>query len=194
MPIPTRRRTVLRGAVAAAAATGLALVLAGCVGAPAATPTPSPAGTPAPIFASDEEALAAAEATYAKYLALLDDAARNSSEDLSSLNEVLSAGHATKVAASLKSIRDRALVPVGSTKFDTASLASSSVQDGSAIVDAYVCLDVSEVRIHDTTGADVTSETRDERSPMQLQFVSGTGDPRQLVLNAEEPWPGDDFC
>jgi hypothetical protein len=194
MPIRRHLRIVRSRGAAAVAATGLALVLVGCAGAAAPTPTPSSGETPAPIFASDEEALAAAEAVYGEYLTFLDEAARAGSEDLSALNEVLSPAHATKVEASLRSIRDRALVPVGSTTFDTTSLVSNSVHDGKAIIDTYACLDVSGVRIHDASGADVTSATRDERSPMQLQFVSGSGDPRQLVLNAEEPWPGDDFC
>ena len=193
MPTPRRRRAVRRGA-AVVVVTGLALALAGCVGAPAPTPTPTSAGTPEPIFASDEEALAAATEAYASYLRLLDEAAASGSEDLASLNEVHRVKNATKLAASLESIRERSLTPVGSTKFDNTSVVSSAVQDGQAIVDAYACLDVSGVRIHDAAGTDVTPPSRDERSPMQLQFVSGPGDPRQLVLNAEEPWPGDDFC
>ena len=46
-----------------------ALLLGGCVGEPAPTPTPSAstAGAAEPIFASDEEALAAAEAAYRAY-------------------------------------------------------------------------------------------------------------------------------
>ncbi|HEU0180866.1 MAG TPA: hypothetical protein VFR16_01660, partial [Agromyces mariniharenae] len=67
MPIPRRRRAAPRGA-AVVVATGLALALAGCVSAPTPTPTPTAADTPAPIFASDEEALAAAETAYARFV------------------------------------------------------------------------------------------------------------------------------
>ena len=60
MPISRPKRRPLRRPGAALVAAGaLALMLTGCVGAPGATPTPTPTEA-APIFASDEEALAAA--------------------------------------------------------------------------------------------------------------------------------------
>ncbi len=62
-----KRRPSRRLGAALAAAGALALVLTGCVG--GATPTSSPTPTEAaPIFASDEEALAAAVSAYELYL------------------------------------------------------------------------------------------------------------------------------
>jgi len=191
MPI-RRPRATRRGA--ALAAMGIALVLAGCAGTAAPTVTASPEETPAPIFATDEEALAAAEAVYSDYLARLDETARSSSDDISGLSAIISAEQAAEISRSLRGLRERGLVPVGSTRFDNASIASNTTTGGRAIVDAYVCLDVSDIRIHDASGADVTPMSRDERSPMQIQFVSSPADPRHLILNSEEPWPGDDFC
>ena len=50
----------------------ISLMLGGCVpSAPAASPTPEPSSTP--VFASEEEALAAAEEAYAAYLAVIDE-------------------------------------------------------------------------------------------------------------------------
>ncbi len=47
------------------------LLLSGCLP-PQTTVTPTPEATAAPVFASDEEALAAATAAYAAYLAMSD--------------------------------------------------------------------------------------------------------------------------
>ena len=67
MPISRpKRRAPRRLGAALAAAGALALVLTGCVGSPAPTPSPTPTEA-APIFASDEEALAAAVKAYELY-------------------------------------------------------------------------------------------------------------------------------
>src|SRR5215213_7696215 len=65
-PVASARGRRRLGALAAGGV--LALVLAGCTGAPLPTSTPSPTETAAqPIFASDEEALAAAEQAYQSF-------------------------------------------------------------------------------------------------------------------------------
>ena len=64
---PALLRVRLRaGAMAALAAVTL-LAVSGCTGAPGATPAPTSSAAANPIFATDEEALAAAEAAYEKY-------------------------------------------------------------------------------------------------------------------------------
>ena len=71
MPFPPLIRTA-RGRVAASAAAGVlvALLLGGCTGTPAPTASPTPSASAAePVFASDEEALAAAVEAYEKYRA-----------------------------------------------------------------------------------------------------------------------------
>ena len=69
MPDARPRRLTPRVAALLGSAGVLALALSGCAGAPTPTPTPPSSASAAPIFASDEEALAAAEAAYERYRA-----------------------------------------------------------------------------------------------------------------------------
>ncbi|MES1170616.1 MAG: hypothetical protein ABUL47_08010, partial [Leifsonia sp.] len=61
------------------AAAVLLAVLAGCV--PTGTPTKSPRATATPVFASDAEALAAAEKAYAAYESAVDRSLQTSSAE-----------------------------------------------------------------------------------------------------------------
>src|SRR5690606_29904088 len=89
-----RRSTVERMRTAtAAAALGITLLVAGITscaeegGGPPVAPAPAPSGTP--VFASDEEALAAAEAVYARFRKLADNVGHAGWRDPSSLSSVL---------------------------------------------------------------------------------------------------------
>jgi len=191
-----RHSSTLRAIAVLASAGALVLALTGCIGAPApsSVPTSVPSSSPEPIFASDEEALAAAEAAYREYLATIDTIAAEGFASFDALNSAVTPDHRGEVIASLESLRTAGLTPVGATTFDSASLVETVQTQDIADVSLYLCLDVSGVRVMDRSGADVTSSERDDRSPMQVQFESAAvGDPRLLVAS-EEPWNGDDFC
>lgn len=196
MPKARHDRSVTRRIGAAAAVAGvMALALSGCVGAPAPTPTPTASASAEPVFASDEEALAAAVDAYSEYLAHVDASAAAAQPANSGLEHVVSPTHLTEVQESLKRIRERGLTPTGETKFDSLSIAQRDESETSgAWVDVYLCLDVGDVRVIDSSGNDITPASRDDRSPMQVQFVSSTESPARLIVNAEDPWAGTDFC
>ncbi|MBT2517597.1 hypothetical protein J7E29_09155 [Streptomyces sp. ISL-90] len=191
-PARSARRT---GVLSLAAAGAIALALSGCTGTPEPTPTPTaPTDAAAPIFASDEEALAAAEAAYERYLAVVDAVAATGYEDQSQIAEVVGAQHIEDVAESLIGLRDRGLTPRGETRFDSASLVEWHQDDLVAQASVYLCLDVSEVRVFDASGVDVTSPARDDRAPMQVQFESVSARETTLLVTAEDEWTGNDFC
>ena len=67
-----RMRAAALRPIAVLAAAFVLAALSGCVQT-TEKPTPTPTAAATPAFASDEEALAAAEKAYAAYLAVLDD-------------------------------------------------------------------------------------------------------------------------
>ncbi|MEF3405440.1 hypothetical protein [Agromyces sp. CCNWLW203] len=184
------------GAFAALAAAGaLAALLSGCAGG-APTPSPSPSADAAePIFASDEEALAAAEAGYSEHLALVDLLTAAGGADVAGLDDVATSEYAANIKESLQRLQESGARTEGSTRFDSAGLIEQFDSDGAATVDVYLCLDVSEVRVLDASGKDVTPTDRKDRAPIQVELVSASaGDPAHLLVAGAQSWSGDDFC
>jgi hypothetical protein len=194
MPKPRHGRSVTRIGAAVAVAGVMALALSGCVGAPAPTPTPTVSPSAEPIFASDEEALAAAEAAYAAYLRKADEIGSRGGTNPDDIRDVVAPAYASELIASFDRLGERGLHTVGATSFDGARLADYSLDSPSAEVTIYVCLDVSGVRVVGGDGADVTPIDRILRAPLQAHFVSSSDSPMTLLPSGSEAWTGDDFC
>ena len=196
MPISRpKRRAPRRLGAALPAAGALALVLTGCVGATEANPTPTPTPTAAaPIFASDEEALAAAEQAYAAQLALVDELSHGGGEATDRLEEIATPEYASGISASLERLNKAGLYTTGTTAYDNFDLIEQFELDGVAHVSAYVCLDVGDTRVIDAAGADVTPGDRRVRAPLQVSLESKANGANHLVVAGAEPWSGDDFC
>ncbi|NUT58868.1 MAG: hypothetical protein HOQ00_08525 [Agromyces sp.] len=193
MPTPRRRRAVRRGA-AVVVATGLALALAGCVGAPAPTPTPTSAATPEPIFASDEEALAAAEAAYAKYNAASAIVTAEGGMNPARVDETVTSAYAETLHEEFAALAEAGLRMTGETKFYEAELAENAVDAEGARITIYLCRDVSAVRVVASDGSDVTPADRDASAPTQVFLVSDAENPTVLLVDGVDRWTGDDFC
>ena len=194
MPISRLKRRAPRRLGAALAAFGaLALVLTGCVGSPAPTQSPTPTEA-APIFASDEEALAAAEQAYAAQLALVDELSHAGGETTDRLEEIATPEYASGISASLQRLNEAGMHTTGTTTYDNFDLIEQFEVDGVAHVSAYVCLDVGDTRVIDAVGADVTPADRRVRAPLQVSLESNADGANQLVVAGAEPWSGDDFC
>jgi hypothetical protein len=185
--MPRTRRTVV-----AAVAFGLFAALAGCdAGSTAPSsppPTPSP---PAPIFASDEEALAAAEAAYAAYLSVSNQIFRDGGRDRGRIREVSTSDYADVLEAEFRSFEDRGLRMTGSTKYEIVELVGADLATGAT--QTYACLAVGDSKILDADGNDVTVKDRPAVVAVLLTFERGDvwG---ELVLGGSEAWSGESFC
>ena len=171
-----------------------ALLLSGCIP-PGSTVTPEPMPSSTPVFASEEEALSAAEAAYREYLAVSDAITADAGANPERIQALIAPDQLEEQLAVFEPYSERNLRTEGSTTFDSAELQQYvEGQDGEAAVDFYVCLDVSGVRVFDATGADVTPSQRPSRLPLEIGYVVSAGASPRIVLVRSESWTGDDFC
>lgn len=194
MPTPRRRRSAPRRIVVFSGSTGvLALALSGCIGAPDPTPTPSSPTSAAPIFASDEEALAAAEAAYREFEEVSQSIASDSGEHPERIEAVATPTYAQQLLAEFAQYRELEIRAEGSVKLDSFSLVEQRYGDADVEVMIYLCRDVSGVRVLNATGADVTPDDRVSRTPLIASLLA-EGDREDLLVDGIELWSGEDFC
>lgn len=179
-------------APAAALAIVTTLMLGGCVPTePTASPTPEP--SPTPVFASEEEALAAAEDAYAAYLAVSDAITADGGASPERIEPLVTEEQLPDVLSSFDAYASRSLRSQGATQFDTMTLQQyEDIGNGTAEVDVYGCIDVSDVRIFSADGVDVTPSDRVNRVAVELGFVAGADSVVRLARSAA--WTGEDFC
>ncbi|MGX5695968.1 hypothetical protein ACWKWP_07205 [Agromyces soli] len=190
MPLACRPASL--GAIALVGA--LAAGLSGCT-----TPSPKPTVSveptaEAPIFANDEEALAAAEAAYAAYNAANDRIGEAGGEGVEALRPLVNARIFDQSATFFEEMKSRALRIVGATTFDSARLADWGQVGDSADISVYICRDVSGVRVLSSDGSDVTPTDRVERQPLLATFTSTEQDPAVLYVDGLQEWSGDGIC
>ncbi|MET1044704.1 MAG: hypothetical protein ABWX59_11390 [Microbacteriaceae bacterium] len=176
-----------------AVAVTLAFMLSACApDSPTVVPTEEPA---TPIFASDEEALAAAEAAYAEYLEVTDGLGHDTTADMRALDDVVTADYVSVPTENIAALRASGSRIVGSTSFDSTSLQQISMIDReTALLTFYTCLDVSAVRVVDSDGVDVTSPSRTNRVPLEIDMAIHRGPPIKLLVSRSGQWPGNEVC
>lgn len=185
------RSASARPAVVAAWCALLLMALASCA-APLARPTSSPSTpTPTPVFASDEEALAAATEAYAAYQAMSSTVAQEGGSRPERMSEFAVGDALVAETASLESLSEQNLRGVGQLSFDTLTLQSADLTEGQ--VKAYLCLDVSRTDVVDATGLSTVPIDRPLRLPLQVSFAP-TIDGDRLLLERSESWRGENFC
>ncbi len=176
------------------AALAAVLLLSGCVPtSPTVTPEPLPSSTP--IFATEDDALAAATAAYAAYQHALDSAF--ASYDTSGLSNVAQNSALATAVASVADYKTSGKRQSGNSIIDKISLVNStSALESSSFADPmqiYACLDVSAVDVRNSAGQSVVPANSAKRFPLiaSLNWNSGT---RSLVVTKEESWDGRNFC
>lgn len=147
-------------------------------------------GVEKPLFASDEEALAAAQTAYAHYLEVSDQIARDGGANPERLKGMVSLGLYREQESAYSELQSSNFRAGGTTKMDSFHFQSSPNLSGSLI--AYVCLDVADNPVMDSEGNDVTPIGRQSRIPLTISF-SSMGN-RELLIESSEVWSGVNFC
>jgi hypothetical protein len=167
------------------------LTLSGCGG---GTPIPTlpPTPTATPVFASEEEALAAAEEAYAAYSEMSDLISSQGGADPERLAPYVTAEQLAREIDTANYFSANGLRADGRpvlTRFDLQQY--SEVASQVEIV-VYVCLDVSAVLVRDADGADVTPANRQSVVPLEVAFVASSSD--TLLIANSDVWSGSSFC
>ena len=171
-----------------------ALSAAGCAPeAPAAERTPTPSATP--LFASDEEALAAAEEAYAAYQHVSDAILVDGGAEPERLLEVATEAQYEYEKAGFDAAKANGLRSTGGSTFDTFSLMEFQPrdEDGEMKLSAFVCDDFRNVDVLDANGESVVASDRPDRFPRVAYFEARAVELR-IVVSAIDEWEGDNFC
>ncbi len=147
--------------------------LSGCAPIPEPTPTPSPA------FTSEEEALAAAEATYRAYVDASNDINLRDPASFEDLFAWLRDDALTSAKENFSRFHAEGWKRSGDTSFDQFTLVSFDKET----VAAQLCVDVSAVTLWDGLGNEVSSD-RPDRQPVEVQLVAVPNTPTGLAISS----------
>ena len=165
----------------------VAVALAACSTQAPVTLVTTEATSEKPLFATDEEALAAAQTAYANYLEVSDQIARDGGANPERLKGLVADGLYNEQLSGYKDVQSKGLRASGSSLFDHLSIQQNS--DG--LIQTYVCLRLSSIKVLDGAGADVTPSGRNDNLPLNLGWTTKAG---ALVLETSEVWTGQNFC
>lgn len=174
-------RTLTLAAVLAAT-----VLLSGCVPQSEPPPEPSPDASVEPVFASDEEALAAAEAAYVEYWRVFDEAFKSGSP--AHLADVADGDALATATESVADFVESGHTQVGFTKVEDVELVN---HDRQSWIQIYACVNVSQIDILGSDGNSVVRPGRLDRFPFIADLVMSESG---LRVTSDELWDGRNFC
>lgn len=161
---------------------------------PASSERPSASASDAPIFASDEEALAAAVEAYEAYTEMSAEIGANGGTGAERIEKVVGPELASEFVAEFQLFREAGLTTSGASRVFGATLAERSEESGSASVSAYFCRDVTATRVINAQGEDVTPPDRPAVSAVLAHFASRDEDASSLIVEDVETWDAASLC
>ncbi|WP_348004555.1 hypothetical protein [Pseudolysinimonas sp.] len=180
----------MRTVVGAFALVGL-LALTGCIDShPIPTLPPTPSATP--IFASDEDALAAAEDAYRAYQEASTLIVNEGGVDPERIAPYVTEAHLEGELEGFGFYSDRGYRSEGAASFDSMSIQQLQQDANLTLVVVYLCVDVTNVRVFDQSDVDVTPASRPDRVPLEVSFEATR--PGHLLVSESSQWSGTDFC
>lgn len=162
---------------------------------PDASPgSPSAAATGEPIFASDEEALAAAVEAYEAYSDASNRIANAGGEGSDAITPLVDKSYDKVVQEEFAALRESGLKTVGEAIHYNPHLANYLEEGGRADIAVEFCRDVSGTRVLRSDGTDVTPTDREPIQAVRVQFVPSPKDSMKLVVGGAERLPKEAGC
>ena len=188
-PEGTRRAAVVLAALA------MVLTISGCFAEEDPTPTTVPVPSATPIFASEEEALAAAEEAYSAYLELSDQIGADGGQGVDRLIPYVTKGQLEEERQNFEEYEEEGFSTRGSTSLVNFQIQRPPTLDqGVTSLSAYACLDASKLRVFDAAGKEVTTPNRQQKQTFQVDFELRPEVSGQFLLNGMEIWSGEALC
>jgi hypothetical protein len=160
----------------------LTLALTGCGGVDKRAHKSDSAHSSTAAFASEEEALAAAVAAYGRFTSVSDEIGQAGGVGSERLMAVATGEFVARTIDGYRDWNDKGWRQIGSKTFHDASI-QSIVPNGVVV---YLCEDISDVDVVDSTGTSVVSATRVDTYFFQvaLEIAPESG----LVVSGRERW------
>lgn len=174
----------------------VASALAGCATEQTPAPTHTAAATDAPVFASDEEALAAATKAYAGFLEMSDRILMDGGSDPGRIKEYASGELATLEMESYSQAKAQGFRSTGGSVYSNMTIQTSNAGSagGIGVLSVYLCSDVSAVDVFDSGGKSIVSSSRPDRTPFEVSFDIASTSPIKLLVASAEVWNGPGVC
>ncbi|WP_157509752.1 hypothetical protein [Leifsonia sp. Root4] len=168
--------------------------LAGCAASPVPAPTaPATPDAAAPLFASDEEALAAAEEAYGAYQAAFDSVSASGGAEVDALETVASGVALERARSSAADLLAAGARGIGDTSFSIHKVQSMEyASPAETRIALYVCDDVSGADLLDAKGDSLVLPDRPTLVPFEIVLAATE---RGLLILAEKNfWAGESYC
>lgn len=168
-----------------AVAAGLTLALGAC-GPQPQPPMPTPSPTTTPFFASDEEALAAAEEVYREYKSAAADILADGGIEPDRIRDHVTGQFLEESLDSFATARSNGWRAVGEVLIKDFTLEFyDSSSSGPEVIAAFSCEDVSGVDVVDADGLSVVRDDRPPISTFSVIFDVSDGD---LKISSRTIW------
>lgn len=155
--------------------------LSGC--APSGTPeSPEPTATFVAPYATDEEALAAAEEAYAEYLRVSDEVVIDGGADEERLESVATGRFLEKSMEEMREFSANGYRASGTTSFSDIALQRYSSSVGPTdLISVYLCSDVSGTDVLNANGESLVADSREDLATLQVTFSLDEPEKKLLV-------------
>jgi len=187
-----RPRTVAFTAVTAV----FLLAISGCTPEQSSAPTAAGSTHEGPLFATDEMALEAARVTYATFIDTANQIMVEGGSFPERIDEIATPEVAKVEKDGFQSLVERKLTLSGQSTVRESVLQSYYPRstDGTRVISAYFCVDVSGVSLVDGGGTSVVKSTRPDMSTFETEFDLASDSPTGLKVAANNPWGGEGIC
>ncbi|MGR2753615.1 hypothetical protein [Agromyces arachidis] len=155
-----------------------------------AAATPAPATGAEPIFASDEEALAAAVEAYEEYARVSAQVANSGGIGADAISEFVSAEFNDAVQREFAALRDSGLRMAGENVYYNPRLEERN----SGRVSVIFCRDISGTRLIRADGTDATPPDRDLIQATRVEFATIEDLSGKLIVDGAERWKDEQGC